>query len=300
MVVASVCKVNARRHLPHGLLAARLLAARLPRERHRAVGDGRLQPDAGGLPVRPAGALRLRPGAEDRRRRGRRPQRPAAALPQRRAADADRRPQPDPGQLDDDRDRRLLRLALDRRLLLGGDGHRLLPHLPRRVPRLGRAEAVLLRDARRRPALHRRQHLRADDRERASSPAPTNSPSASPTSARSTRSCCSARRPAGHLPDLRGDLLGGAERPHALARGLARGAVRHRRRRPRQLALPDLPRQRLQPLPLRLDPRLHPHRPALVLRAQPGADGRRRDQLAALRGARHGRTALPATALAVL
>ena len=47
-------------------LAARLLAARLPRERHRALGDGRLQPDAGGLPVRPAGPLRLRPGAEDR------------------------------------------------------------------------------------------------------------------------------------------------------------------------------------------------------------------------------------------
>ena len=31
------------------------------------VGDGRLQPDAGGLPVRPAGPLRLRPGAEDPR-----------------------------------------------------------------------------------------------------------------------------------------------------------------------------------------------------------------------------------------
>ena len=151
----------------------RLLAARLPRERHRALGDGRLQPDAGGLPLRPAGPLRLRPGAEDRRGRDQRRQRPRAALPQRRAADADRRPQPDPGQLDDDRDRRLRRLALDRRLLLGRDGHRLLPHLPRRVPRLGRAEALLLRDARRRPPLHRRQHLRADDRERRSSPAPT-------------------------------------------------------------------------------------------------------------------------------
>ena len=55
--------------------------------------------------------------------------------------------------------------------------------------------------------------------------------------------------------------------PHALARGLARCAFGHPRHRPRQLALPDLPDQRLQPLALRLDPRLHPHRPALVLRA---------------------------------
>ena len=114
--------------------------------------------------------------------------RPAAPLPQRRAGHADRRAQPDRGQLDDDRDRRLRRLALDRRLLLGGDGHRLLPHLPRRVPRLGRAEALLLRDARRRPPLHRRQHLPADDRERRSSPAPTGCPSGSPTSRRSTPS----------------------------------------------------------------------------------------------------------------
>ena len=219
-------------------------------------------------------------------------QRPPAALPQRRAADADRRPQPDRGQLDDDRDRRLPRLALDRRLLLGRDGHRLLPHLPRRVPRLGRAEALLLRDARRRPALHRRQHLPADDREQRSSPAPTGCPSASPTSRRSTRSlllgaallvtfviCCVIfwAVPKGHMPWR-------AVWPGA--------ALRHRRRRPRQLALPDLPLQRLQPLPLRLDPRLHPHRPALVLRAQPGAAGRRGDQLAAPRAPRHRRDAL--------
>ena len=166
IVVASVCEVNAELDAPSQTLAERLLAARVPRERHRALGDGRLQPDAGGLPLRPAGPLRLRPGAEDRGGRDQRRQRPRAALPQRRAADPDRRPQPHPEQLDDDRDRRLRRLALDRRLLLGRDGHRLLPHLPRRVPRLGRAEALLLRDARRRPPLHRRQHLRAGDRER--------------------------------------------------------------------------------------------------------------------------------------
>ena len=205
------------------------------RERHRALGDGRLQPDARGLPVRPAGPLRLRPGAEDQRGRGERARRPSAPLPQRRAGHPDRRPRPDRGQLDDDRDRRLPRLALDRRLLLGGDGHRLLPHLPRRVPRLGRAEALLLRDAGRRPPLHRRQHLPAGDRERRSSPAPTSCRSASPTSRRSTRCCCSAPRCSIVFADLLRDLLGGAEGPHALARGLAGGRLRHGRRRHRQL-----------------------------------------------------------------
>ena len=64
------------------------------------------------------------------------------------------------------------------------------------------------------------------------------------------------------------------------------------RRRHRQLALPGLPLQRLQPLALRLDPRLHPDRPALVLRAQPGDHGRRGDQLTAPRAARDRRDAL--------
>ena len=44
------------------------------------------------------------------------------------------------------RDRR----ALDRDLVLGRDGHRLLPDLPRRLPRVARAEAVRARDAARR------------------------------------------------------------------------------------------------------------------------------------------------------
>ena len=39
------------------------------------------------------------------------------------------------------------------------------------------------------------------------------------------------RRAARHLRDLLRDLLGGAQRPHALARGLAGRALRHRRRR---------------------------------------------------------------------
>ena len=57
------------------------------------------------------------------------------------------RRRPDPRQLDDDRRRRRDRRRLDRRLVLGRDGHRLLPHLPRRVPRLGRAEALRAGDA---------------------------------------------------------------------------------------------------------------------------------------------------------
>src|SRR4051794_15982891 len=74
MVVASVCKVNAQPPAPYPPLDQSLLEPGLPRERHRIGGDGRLQPDAGGLPVRPAGPLRLRPGAEDRRRREQRAQ----------------------------------------------------------------------------------------------------------------------------------------------------------------------------------------------------------------------------------
>src|SRR5207342_2242046 len=87
------------------------------------------------------------------------------------------------------------------------------------------------------------------------------------------------------LPDLLRDLLGGAQGAHAVARGLAGGGIRHADRHRRQLALPLLPRQRLQPLAPRLDPGLHPDRAALVLPAEPGAAGRRNDQLAAPRAA---------------
>ena len=73
---------------------------------------------------------------------------------------------PDPRQLGHLRDPRRARLAVDRRLLLGRDGHRLLPHLPRRLPRLGRAEALLLRDADRRRRLPRRQRRPAGGRGR--------------------------------------------------------------------------------------------------------------------------------------
>ena len=70
---------------------------------------------------------------------------------------AGQRRRPDPRQLDHDRGRRRDRRDLDRRLVLGRDGHRLLPHLPRRVPRLGRAEALRPGDAARGHHLPRRQ-----------------------------------------------------------------------------------------------------------------------------------------------
>ena len=115
------------------------------------AGDGRLQPGAGAVPVRAAGPLHLRPGDREPRR-------------SRRACSATcRASSPPPSrdsltsvvdrireQLDHDRRRRRARRDLDRRLVLGRDGHRLLSHLPRRVPRLGRAEALRARDARRR------------------------------------------------------------------------------------------------------------------------------------------------------
>ena len=66
-------------------LSARFLGTRLPREHHRARGDGRLQPGAGALPVRPPGPLRLRQGDPEPRRRGERAARPAEPLPGRRA-----------------------------------------------------------------------------------------------------------------------------------------------------------------------------------------------------------------------
>ena len=47
-----------------------------------------------------------------------------------------------PRQLDHDRHRSRARRDLDRRLVLGRDGHRVLPHLSRRVPKLARPEAL--------------------------------------------------------------------------------------------------------------------------------------------------------------
>ena len=61
--------------------------------------------------------------------------------------------------------------------------------------------------------------------------------------------------------------------------GLAGRALLQHRRQHRQLRLPALPDQRLRPEPDRRHDRLHPRRPALVLRGQPRTARRRRHQL---------------------
>ena len=127
---------------------------------------------------------------------------------------------------------------LDRRLVLGGDGHGLLPHLPRRVPGLGGAEAP------RRcsccsavPPASARQRHGADHRERGPPRAPTTCPSASLTSTLTRTAIAGHRRPGGAtFTDHLGDLLGGAEGPHAVAGSVWPGALFfalvHPRRRP--------------------------------------------------------------------
>ena len=104
---------------------------------------------------------------------------------------------PDPRQLDDDRRRRRGRRDLDRRLVLGGDGHRLLPHLPRRVPRLGRAEALRAGDAGRGHDLPRRQRRHPGRRGRCSPRAPRTCRSGSTRSASCAASALLGGRAAG-------------------------------------------------------------------------------------------------------
>ena len=145
--------------------AGRLLAARVRGERDRDGGDGRLQPDAGAVPLRPAAAVHRRPAPAERRLPGDHPARSPGALPLDRAGHPGVDARPGAEQLDRDRDHRDRGRPLDRGLLLGGDGHGLLPHLPRGVPRVVGAEALLADHARRRRAVPRREHRRACARE---------------------------------------------------------------------------------------------------------------------------------------
>ena len=86
--------------------------------------------------------------------------------------------------------------ALDRGLLLGRDGHRLLPDLPRRVPRLGRPEALRAGDAGGPDPPARRQRRRPDHRERGARRQPTTcrgaSTSSAPSGPRSSSSAASS------------------------------------------------------------------------------------------------------------
>jgi hypothetical protein len=70
--------------------------------------------------------------------------RPAADLPDGRRHDALGGHPPPPADVDDRRHRRDRRRDLVRLVLLGRDGHRVLPHLPLRVPHLGAAEGFAL------------------------------------------------------------------------------------------------------------------------------------------------------------
>ena len=150
--------------------------------------------------------------------------RPPAPLPGGRAEHPPEHPRPHPRQLDHDRRRRRDRRDLDRHLVLGRDGHRLLPHLPRRVPRLAGAEA-----------------LRAGDAARSS---PCSWPPASSIPPLEGAARLQRRRPPvrplrrsaaldnvlllaaallGHLPALLRDLLLRAQGPRALARASGPG-----------------------------------------------------------------------------
>ena len=277
-------------------MAPRLLESRLPRERHRFGRNGRLQPDVGGLSLCPPRPLRARPGAEDPRGRGKRdlttcsgcsrtPSRTRWPTPWQESSATRRRSGSPPsparsGSAPLSGARWTPPSAASTTSSAAAGGNRSASR-----SRCSRVVVVFIGASIFGPAIESALVASTD------------------------------RLPFG-LSDIKAidtvivlaiaflvtflicSVIFWAvpKEPHALARRLARGALRHRRRRPRQLALPDLPLERLQPLPLRLDPRLHPHRPALVLRAQPGADGGRGDQLAALRAPRHRRTALRAGA----
>ena len=222
----------------------RLLAARVPRERHRAGGDGRLQPDAGGLSLRPAAALRARPGAEDPRGRGKAPQRPGSgSSPTPSRADPLRRPRQDREQLDDDRDRRLPSARSGSAL---PSGVRWTP--PFAASTTSNAVAGSNRSAS--PSrcwwssslFFGRQHLPAGDGERDHLQHRHAAFRGSPKS-KALDTCCSGSAPPCSSPSRSAPLIFWAvpERPHAVARGLARRALRHDQHRSRQLAVPGLP-----------------------------------------------------------
>ena len=126
----------------------RLLAQGLRGEPHRDVGHGRLQPAAVDLPVRAGGPVHRRPGAALGGAAGVAAGGPAADLPDGRRHDALGGHPPPPGDLDDRRHRGDRRRDLVRLLLLGRHGHRVLPHLPLRVPDLGAAEDLRARHVR--------------------------------------------------------------------------------------------------------------------------------------------------------
>jgi hypothetical protein len=113
-------------------------------------------------------------------------------------------------ELDDDRDRGAGRERVDRDVVLGRARHGVLPDLPRALPKLGRAEALVL------VMLFALTLLLAasvivPSIEARPCPAPRTSRSVSPRSA--TVPSSDRRRVRGDLCDHLGDLLGGPEGP---------------------------------------------------------------------------------------
>ena len=206
---------NSTRHRPPPWLRAFWQRA-CAGERHRALGHGRLQPDARRLPLRPARPpLRLRPGAEDRGGQDQRPHRPPAPLPQRRAAHADRRPRSDPGKLD-----HVGIAAFFGSLWIGASFWGAMDTAFGRIYHVD-AAAGSSRSASpsqcsassccsSRPASWSR-------RSRAPVVSSTDRLPLGLSHIRAIDTTAVRRRPAHHLPDLLRDLLGRAEGPHALA-----------------------------------------------------------------------------------
>ena len=194
--------------------------------------------------------------------------RPPAAVSQRRREHAEHRDPSAAGDIDDRRHPRDRRRDLVRVLVLGRARHRVLPHLPPRLPHVGAPEAVRARDVRRRAAVHHRQRVGAGGCRACLPAARATCRSGSPTCAAwSTASRSSAgivvavhRRcaPPTHWSRA-GGCRGAASGRAPLGATLAIGVAR--------LRVPALPAQRLDAA-RRHDVRVRADRARVVLRAR--------------------------------
>ena len=148
-----------------GHRAAAVLARDDGRQRHRFLGDGRLQHAAGSDPRRAAGAVRRRSGPVQPLGAAERPARPARDLPGGRRAHSRFAARPNTELDDQHRRARIAGEPVARVVVLGSARHRVRPHLPLQVAPVARAEAIRARDADRSAAVHDRHRRRADGAE---------------------------------------------------------------------------------------------------------------------------------------
>ena len=188
--------------------------------------------------------------------------------------------------LDDRRDRRRRRRDVVLGLVLGRARHRLLPHLPPRVPLLGAAEAVRPRDAGGRAAVLRRQreHPRATGLR---DPRQHGSAVRSRRRARRRLRDHARRQPGAVVRDPLPRLLARAARSDRVALRVAGRGRRARRDGDRRLRLPALPLQRHGAAHRDLV-RVRPDRARVVLRARADPARRGGAERAALRTVRTG------------